>query len=199
MTKQFGNKIKSIYIKTVSWQHFPSRGSSFSVFFFHLVILTVLHKLPLRISLKRALNNLVCWLMRSLGSWITAGPEQSHPAGQRSPNTQESYSLWATAPPAPLSPEEDDTWETKQRQQVRLEEEEEDLREDRGRETLTWSRGWVWPLPRWRPSPGTVCRSGHQQHCRWPFSPGPPLSLNSPPQTLQETRRETVNIRTRSR
>lgn len=48
---------------------------------------------------------------RRLDNWPTAGPEQSHPAGQCNPGSQENYSLWATAPPGPLSPEEDDTCE----------------------------------------------------------------------------------------
>lgn len=64
----------------------------------------------------------------SPGSWLTAGPEQSPPAGKCSPSTRENYSLWATAPPAPPSPEEDDTYKTKAntagQRLVTLEEEE---------------------------------------------------------------------------
>lgn len=47
--------------------------------------------------------------LRRRGSWLTAAPEQNHPAGKRSLNTQENYNQSATAPPAPPSPEEDDT------------------------------------------------------------------------------------------
>lgn len=70
----------------------------------------------------------------SQDSWLTAGPEQSPPAGKCSPNTRENYSLWATAPPAPPSPEEDDTFKTQTNGQrhdklEELQEREEELQE----------------------------------------------------------------------
>lgn len=53
----------------------------------------------------------------SRDSRLTAVPEQSRPAGKHSLNNQENYSLSATAPPAPPSPEEDDTYKRKQTRQ----------------------------------------------------------------------------------
>lgn len=58
------------------------------------------------------------WGFTILGSSLTVAPARSPPAGQHNPDTRGWCSLWATAPPAPLSPEGGDTCETKATQPV---------------------------------------------------------------------------------
>lgn len=118
------------------------------------------------------------------GSSLTVAPAHSPPAGRCNPDTRGWCSLWATAPPAPPSPEGGDTCETKATQPV--------SRRRRsgggggGGATQTCICCPRWSLSRSLPSPGTDCCSGWWPHCMWLFSTAPPPWVPSPQQTLRE-------------